>query len=199
LAELRKIASRSGERELAYATDEDTRGIDSDPHSNRFDFSSDVVEWAETQAAIVAEAMPKVVDEMVKEGDGYERARQAFGVLLSTHGQAMFMASRYVGGVHVSRNHKGDKDATAPFTVVPAEQQKRSLELVCQQVFSCDAYNFDAEFYNMLAPTRWNHWGVDSPLRPDLPVHEVILMWQERILDRMLSSLTLTRLHDSEM
>src|SRR5690606_23268538 len=143
VAELRKIAARSGERELAYATDEDTRGIDSDPHSNRFDFSSDVVEWAETQAKIVAEALPRVTEDMVEEGDGYERARQAFGVLLGTHGQAMFMASRYVGGVHVARHHKGDKDGQAPFQVVPAEQQKKALDLVCEQVFSCDAYKFD--------------------------------------------------------
>ena len=37
VAELKKIASRSGEPALAYSTDEDTRGIDPDPLSNRFD------------------------------------------------------------------------------------------------------------------------------------------------------------------
>ena len=34
LPELKKIAARSGEPGLAYATDEDTRGIDPDPHSD---------------------------------------------------------------------------------------------------------------------------------------------------------------------
>ena len=40
-AELKKIAARSGEPGLAYATDEDTRGIDPDPLSNRFDLGND--------------------------------------------------------------------------------------------------------------------------------------------------------------
>ena len=38
-----------------------------------------------------------------------------------------------------------------------------------------------------------------SPLRLDYPVHEVISMWQQRILSQLLSSLTLARLHDSEL
>lgn len=38
-----------------------------------------------------------------------------------------------------------------------------------------------------------------STLRSDFPVHEVILMWQSRILDQLFSSLTLERLHDAEL
>ena len=45
----------------------------------------------------------------------------------------------------------------------------------------------------------WNHWGVNLPNRPDYAVHEVILMWQQRILDQLTSSLVLERLHDSEL
>ena len=114
LEDLEKIASRSGEPELAYATDEDTRGIDPDPHSNRFDFSKDVVEYAKSQVQLVAETMPTIVEQLVDEGDNYTRARQAFGMLLSRHGSAVFLASRYVGGVYVSRSHKGDENAPEP-------------------------------------------------------------------------------------
>jgi hypothetical protein len=35
--------------------------------------------------------------------------------------------------------------------------------------------------------------------RGDYPVHDIILMWQDRILSKLLSSLTLSRLHDSEL
>ena len=38
---LRKIASRSGESVLAFATDEDTMAGDPDPLSNRFDLGND--------------------------------------------------------------------------------------------------------------------------------------------------------------
>ena len=44
--ELAKIAARSGHPELAYATDEDTRGIDCDPLSNRWDLGKDPLEFA---------------------------------------------------------------------------------------------------------------------------------------------------------
>ena len=37
------------------------------------------------------------------------------------------------------------------------------------------------------------------PIAADYPVHDVILMWQDRILSQLLSPLTLERLHDSEL
>src|SRR5205085_10357215 len=46
VAELKKIAARGAEQGLAYATDEDTRGIDPDPLTNRFDLGSDPLEFA---------------------------------------------------------------------------------------------------------------------------------------------------------
>jgi hypothetical protein len=50
-----------------------------------------------------------------------------------------------------------------------------------------------------MAASRWNHWGTSDVMRQDYAVHEVIAMWQDRILQQLLSSLTLTRLHDSEL
>ncbi|HEY1066678.1 MAG TPA: zinc-dependent metalloprotease, partial [Pirellulales bacterium] len=43
------------------------------------------------------------------------------------------------------------------------------------------------------------HWGMNETTRLDYPVHEVILMWQERVLNQLLSTLTLERLHDAEL
>src|SRR5205823_9783889 len=77
-ADLKKIASRSAEPGLDYATDEDTRGgVDSDPLVNRFDFSKDPLEFARRQTKNSADLWSKVVDRAVADGDGYQRARQA--------------------------------------------------------------------------------------------------------------------------
>ena len=46
LSELKKIAARSGEAGFMYSTDEDTRGIDPDPLSNRWDLGKDTLEFA---------------------------------------------------------------------------------------------------------------------------------------------------------
>jgi hypothetical protein len=198
-AELKKIAARAGEAELAYATDEDTRGIDPDPLANRFDMGKDPLAYAKLRSQLIAEQWPKVVEETTKDGEGYQKVRQAFGVLLGNHGQAMYFVSRNIGGMYVNRAHKGDANAAPPFVVVDVNKQRESLGLLEDQVFSDKPFNFPRELYGYLASSRWSHWGTDMPSRTDYPVHEVIGMWQSRILQQLLSSLTLERLHDSEL
>ena len=197
--ELAKIASRSGEPGLSYATDNDTRGIDSDPLTNRFDLSSDPVGYARERAEIIAGLWPGLVKNLVEDGEGYQKARRAFGVLLGQHGRAVFFAARYVGGVYVNRDHKGDKNARPPFVVVEAANQRAALKLLEEQVFSDKPFSFPPELYNHLAASRWSHWGTSDRDRVDYPAHEVIAMWQDRVLSQLLSSLTLERLHDSEL
>lgn len=204
LPELDKIAGRSGEPALAYATDEETEFGDPDPLSNRFDLGNDPLEFAKSRAELVAQVMPLIADRMTaKEKDGrargYERVRQAFGVLLAAHGQAMHTASRLVGGLHTSRSHKGDANAPSPFRVVEPQKQRDALALLEQQMFSAQPFTFSPELYNQLVATNWTHWGSNPPDREDYPVHDAILMWQSRVLGRLLNPLTLDRIRDSEL
>ncbi len=197
--ELTKIAARCGEPQLAYATDEDTRGIDPDPLSNRFDMGKDPMEYAKLRVALIAEQWPNVIEETTEDGEGYQKVRRAFGVLLGNHGQAMYFVSRFIGGMYVTRAHKGDPNAEPPFVVVDAKKQREALEMLENQVFNDKPFEFPPELYGYLASSRWWHWGSSLPVRSDYPVHEVIGMWQSRILSQLLSSLTLDRLHDSEL
>jgi len=199
LPELDKIAGRSGEPALAYATDEQTEFNDPDPLSNRFDLGSDPLDFARSRAELVAQVMPQIVDRMTKKDKGYERVRQAFGVLLSAHGQAMYTASRLVGGLHTSRSHKGDANAPAPFRVVEAQKQRDALALLEQEMFGAKPFTFPPELLNQLAPTHWMHWGSDHADREDYPIHDVVLQWQGRVLGRLLNPLTLERIRDSEL
>lgn len=199
LPELRKIAAKCAEAGLDYATDEDTRGIDSDPLANRFDLGDDSLEYAKARAKLVNELWPELVSRIVKEGEGYQKARRAFGTLLGNYGRAMFFAAREVGGVYVHRDHMGDPKARTPFVVVPAEKQRDALSLLEEQVFNDKPFNFPPELYNHMAASRWLHWGTPPAERVDYAVHEVISMWQDRVLQQLLSSLTLTRLHDTEL
>ncbi|MCG8586734.1 MAG: zinc-dependent metalloprotease, partial [Pirellulales bacterium] len=66
-SELKKLLQRSGESALAYTTDEDTRGIDPDPHSNRWDFGRNTLEFAAVRAQLVKELWPGIVDRVTKE------------------------------------------------------------------------------------------------------------------------------------
>jgi hypothetical protein len=197
--ELKKIAARSGEPALKYATDEDTRSTDPDPESNRFDLGNDTLAYAKQRAALMKELIPGLVDRVVEDGDDYTKARKAFNIILAQYGEAMFFAARYVGGLYTSRSHKGDKDGRSPITVVDPKRQREALTLLEGQVFNDKPFQFPPELYNQLAATHWNHWGIRESLRKDFPVHDVILMWQERILAQMMSSITLERIHDTEL
>ncbi|RCS54939.1 hypothetical protein DTL42_04530 [Bremerella cremea] len=197
--ELAKIASRSTEHGLAFSTDEDTTSMSPDPDSNRFDFGKDALEFANNQAAVVKQAMDGLADRVVEDGEDYSRVRQAFNSLLNTHGQAMYFASRYIGGVHVNRSHKGQDNAPAPFEVVDVEKQREVMKLLSEQVFSDEPFQFSPELYNKLAPSHWNHWGTSYSVRGDFPIHDTIAQWQSTILSRLFSSITLERMHDAEL
>jgi hypothetical protein len=196
---LRKIASRSGESVLAFATDEDTMSGDPDPLSNRFDLGNDPIAFAQQRSKVVQELIPQLIERFTGDDAGYDRVRQAFGVLLSAHGQANYFASRLIGGLYSSRSHREDPRAVLPFRVVDAGQQRKAMSLLTEQVFSDKSYQFPPEFYNQLVTTRWIHWGAADVDRPDYPVHEAVLMWQKRMLQQLLDSRTLTRLADNEM
>ncbi|MFM9058640.1 MAG: zinc-dependent metalloprotease [Planctomycetaceae bacterium] len=206
LPELEKIASRAGDPALAYATDEDTEPGDPDPLSNRFDLGSDPLEFARVRADLVAQVLPTIVARMTAPakdgtGGGYERVRQAFGVLLAAHGQAMFIASRLVGGVATSRAHRDDVAAGAspPFRVVEPQRQRAALELLEQRMFAAQPFAYPPDLLNQLVPTNWLHWGAPRVDRQDYPVHDAVLAWQERVLDRLLDPLTLARIRDNEL
>jgi len=198
-AELKKIAARSAEPALAYATDEDTRPVDPDPLVNRFDLGKDPIQFAKVRQALVAQMIPNLVDRVTAPGEGYQQTRDAFLLLLRLQNNAMHMASRLIGGVYVHRSHKGDPGARPPFVVTEPARQREALALVQEHVFGERAYEFPPELFNMLAEARWEHWGVRPTERSDFPVRETILGWQDRILQQLLATVTLSRLVDSEM
>ncbi|MEX0716976.1 MAG: zinc-dependent metalloprotease [Planctomycetaceae bacterium] len=195
--ELAKVASRTNEPGHDYATDEDTRSIDSDPLSNRFDLGNEPIEFAARRMKIAGELLPHVVDRTVEDGEGYQRARQAFGLLFSEYWRTAYFASRFPGGIHVHRDHKGDKDARPPFRIVEADQQRQAMKLLAETAF--DTPRYEPEVLNHLAATRWSHWGVRDNFRLDYPIHDYVGMMQGRILAQLTNSMTLSRLHDSEL
>ncbi len=196
-AELAKIAARSGEAGLDYGTDEDTDAGDPDPLSNRFDLGKDPVAYAQRQIAAVNALIPKILERSVENGEGYQRARQAFGLLFGEYFRSIQFTSRLPGGVYVNRDHKGDNQARTPFKIVDAAQQRAAMKLLAESALTAPKY--DPQLLNSLAATRWRHWGINEPRRIDYPIHENVSQMQNRILAQLLSSLTLSRLQDGEV
>ena len=196
-AELAKIASRSGEAGLDYSTDEDTESGDPDPLSNRFDLGKDPVVYAQRQMAAVNALIPKVLERSVEPGEGFQRARQAFGLLFGEYYRSAVFASRLPGGVYVNRDHKGDNQARTPFKIVEATHQRAAMKLLAETTLTAPKY--DPQLLNSLAATRWRHWGVTEAARVDYPIHDNVIRMQTRVLSQLLSPLTLSRLQDGEV
>ena len=83
--------------------------------------------------------------------------------------------------------------------MVEAQKQRDALTLLETQMFSDQPFSFPPELYNQLVATQWLHWGSREVDREDYPVHETILLWQDRLLGKLLDPLTLARIHDSEL
>src|SRR5207237_5612365 len=85
LAELRKLANRGALPGHDYGTDEDTF-LTADPNINRFDLGADVMKFAQDRMVLAEELLKGLSNRVVDEGEGYQRARVAFGILWAHYG-----------------------------------------------------------------------------------------------------------------
>ena len=112
---------------------------------------------------------------------------------------AFQLAAKYVGGVRLRRDHVGDPGGRLPFEPVAKAQQQEALALLREHLFSPRAFQFSPQLLNKLAAERWPNWrDFDSMLgRLDYPVHARVLTLQQRVLDRLLHPVVLSRIQDA--
>ncbi len=196
-ADLKTIASRVAEAGLAYATDEDTVGPD--PLTNRWDLGSDPLEFADHRMKIASQLWKDLVERVVEKGEGYQDARRGFDMVLYDYMQSGMLASRFVGGEYIRRDHKGDPNEKDPVIVVDAKKQREALRFVCEKVFTDAAFKFPPELVRKLAAGRWSHWGsTDSRQNVSYPIYDRILSTQEWALFNLTNPDTLERIVAAE-
>jgi hypothetical protein len=196
--ELAKIASRCAEPALDYATDEDCRSTDPDPLVNRFDLGKDPIQFARRRAELFHQIIPGLVDAVTESGEGYQTARIAFKMLMNDYNNGLHFAARFIGGIYIHRDHKGDPKARPPFVLVEPAKQRDALTLLEQQAFGLESYQFPPKLFDYLADEHWAHWGMELPARQELDAQELILDWQDRLLRELLEPLTLSRIAEAE-
>ena len=75
-AELKKIAARSPDPDLAFATDDDFRN--NDPQVNTYDLTSDTLAYGKMRMAMASELLKDLDQKVVKDGESWARLRSAF-------------------------------------------------------------------------------------------------------------------------
>lgn len=188
--DLQAIAKRVADDGLVFATDEDTMGPD--PYVNRWDLGKDPLNFSKDRVAMAKKLLTELEKRALTEGARYYRLRRAFGSVLYEHLRAGTLASRFIGGVRFYRDHVGDPGKRNPTEYVPGGKQKEALAFILDEICGADAMTFSPDLLRKLGANHWN--GASA-----VPLHDRILMIQERTLSRVFSSSALERLLDAEM
>jgi len=198
LPALRKIASRCNEPGHAYESDETADQFD--PLITRFDLARDPLEYWGTLLRDLQMMIPRLEKRMVPVGESYWKLTRTFNGLLGQYARGAMIITRYVGGVHLRKNHRGDPREKPPVVPVNAMAQRKALGLLTRYVFSPKAFNFPKSLYLRLAPNPYPDWGqlASGRTRMDAPVRDTIAGIQRSVLSQLFHSRTLSRIANNE-
>ena len=196
-ARMTALLNRSTEPDLAFGNDADdmrspTGGID--PRVMVGDLSSDALTWAAGRFTIADSLLAHIGGRYPKPGQDYASLRTAYLMVTGDKANAAVVASRYIGGVYVSRAVDGQPGATAPFTPVPLAEQQRARRLLRTEFFAPDAWDASPA---LLAELQQPRRGFSGPGQPAL--HARVLAAQRGVLMFLLAAPTQARLTDSRL
>jgi Met-zincin/Domain of unknown function (DUF5117) len=197
--ELDKILSRCNEPELQYATDEDTTGPD--PLAQRYDFSTNPLDYAQEQMKLVKMYRGRILEKFVDKGDSWAKARRGYELTLGLQTRSASMMANWIGGAFVNRDKKGDPGNRVPIEVVPADKQRAALKFVIDNTFQDDAYGLTSELLEHMTVDKWLDGGGHSSMREESawPIHDRILGLQASALTWLMNPTTLRRVYDNEL
>jgi hypothetical protein len=189
--ELARIASRSNEPLLAFATDNEAYNGMSDPEVNLFDLGSDPMAYAQKRLTISRELWDRVQARQLKPGESYESLRRSFVFGIDQFARAVPVMVKYVGGVVHVRDHAGS--GRTPFQPVPAMRQREALSLLTNHLFKADSFKFPPSLLSRLSGNQ-----MMFSYRTDISINSVVLYLQTIVLDQLLSDAVAGRLRDSQ-
>jgi hypothetical protein len=195
--ELAKIASRSSAADLIYATDEDM-WMNPDPRINAFDLG-DPLEYSQERVRLVKDSLERLEERVVAKGEGWQRARQAFSMLLGELSSAAYLSSQYVGGQYTARAHRDEPEAKTPLEPIPVARQREAIKLLKEEILSDAAFKFSPELLKRLAP---EHFTDDYYFYLDnyqFPLYEAVLSIQRIVLSRFLDGQVLRSIQNGEL
>ena len=196
---LELIALKSTEPWLAYGTDEDAIGTSIDPLTSRRDMTSDPIKFYDHQIKIANEYWLNLSKNFEKDGERYPKLRSVFYQGLYEYYGASRNLPKFIGGIHHSRHHIGQNNNLLPLTVVTADEQRRALYFLIDNILDSDAFNFSPSFLNKLAPERYDDfkgrlWRMS---RLDFPIHNIVRNLQRSTLIRIHDPRIIHRVHDN--
>jgi hypothetical protein len=200
LAELQKIAEKCAAPGLDYATDEDMYGT-ADPLVNTFDLGADPMKFAQDRMVLAEDLMKNLAERVVEKGEGYQRARQAFSLLLGQYGNGAYLVANFIGGEHLHRDHRGDPNGRDPLVPVTGAKQREALKFLQDHILTDKPFQFSPQLLRKLAADRWMHWGNEMAAfgGVEFPVYERIMGIQRIVLGQAFDPGVLSRIQNNSL
>ncbi|HMB70310.1 MAG TPA: zinc-dependent metalloprotease, partial [bacterium] len=197
---LDRIASKSTNPLLTYATDEDAFGFGAqgiDPVVNMWDMGPDPVAYYDQRLDMSDRIVGDLEKRFGTSGARYPKMRTVFGRAMRQRFYAAATVAKQVGGIYHRRDHVQPGGAS-PFDPVPADKQRAALDFLDRRIFADDAFEITPELANKLAPERLDDFddSIYYAPRVDYPIHELVLSAQGAVLNRLYHPITLNRLLD---
>jgi hypothetical protein len=190
---LHRIADESTRREYAFATDEDANGpLAIDPRVATFDLSSDPLDYDAGEFLLVNQLVSRLERAYPSTDEPYVQERETFESMLSAYDRAALLASKYVGGVYTSRDHRGQPGAKMPLAVVPYADSRRAFSLISDNIFSSKAMRFSPRLVAELGSSHFLDRGEIE--RPDFAVADVVGDVQDSVMYALFSPAVMSRL-----
>jgi hypothetical protein len=193
-AELARIASRSNEPQLAFATDQ-AIGESLDPEVNQGDIGTDPLAYFRRRAEISRELWDLLEHRALKSDEGYDVLRRRFVTGFTQIGITSALTAKYVGGTFTSQDHAGSP--RAPLTPVPTARQREALALITDGLFRSNSFKVSSDFARKLTLDRLESESLSDhgPRQTtDLQLPELVIGVQRDVLNRLMSPLVAQRL-----
>lgn len=199
-AELAKIAARSTEPLLAFATDEEAirqfGGMD--PEVNMFDLGADPLEYYKKRMKLSRELWDRLQTLKLKDGESYDRLTRSFNAGFTQLARVAPLAAKYVGGVKMVRDHAGTNRPV--FEPTPAARQREALNLITDGLFKVNSFKFKPEFVSRIGVDflgrGLDFTGASAAVDPNISSR--VLNVQKAVLDVVMNDGVAQRLLESQ-
>jgi hypothetical protein len=197
-AYVKKLASRSAQPGLAYQSDEIADQFD--PDVTRNDLSSDpLAYWART-LQVTRYLLLHLGERSPRPGESYWMFTQQLNMLVGLYSRAGAVASRYIGGLNVRGNFRGDPGEKAVLQPVAGARQRTALRLLNSYILAPNAFALPASYYRKLAGDPFPDLisSVLSGSRTDYPMLDTFSAIQGAAIRRVFSPAVLQRVANNE-
>lgn len=198
--ELAKVAARSIEPLLAFATDEEaiSQFGGMDPEVNQFDLGGDPLEYYKKRMKLSRELWDRLQSLQLKDGESYDRLTRSFNAGFAQLARVAPLAAKYVGGVKMVRDHAGTNRPV--FEPTSATRQREALNLITDGLFKVNSFKFKPEFVSRIGVDflgrRLDFSGAAATTDPNISTR--VLNVQKAVLDVVMNDSVALRLLDSQ-